>query len=207
MTAQLIDAATESHLWSDRYDRELEDIFAVQDEITASVVGAIEPRIYAVESERSRRKAPHSLEVWECCMRALLLMERVTREDFAAADKLLDRAIAIDPNYAQAYSFKAFVRSWNAVIGWGGRIADELAEAMEHAEKALTLDADDHWAHYAAGFVHTLTRHADEAIAEMRVMANSNNRFRFFLTSPPVHRCASGMNSELDTFDYLFFFR
>ncbi len=177
VTTQLIDAATENHLWADRYDRELEDIFAVQDEITTSVVGAIEPRIYAVEFERSQRKAPHSLEAWECCMRALLLLERVTQEDFKAADKLLDQAIAIDPNYAQAYSFKAYLRAWMAAGGRSERIADELAEAMEHAEKALSLDADDHWAHYAAGFAHTMVRRADEAMAEMRVALSINPNF------------------------------
>lgn len=177
VTVQLIDALSGNHLWAERYDRKLEDIFAVQDEITISVVGAIEPMIYDTESRRSQRKPPQSLAAWECCMRALTLVDKLTQEDFEAADRLLDQAIAADPDYAQSYGLKAFLRSTGALNGWGGHIGEALSEAMVYAEQALALDANDHWAHYAAGFVHMVAKRPNEGIAEMRLSISINPNF------------------------------
>src|SRR5256884_3684232 len=102
ITAQLNDTATGSHIWAERYDRDLTDVFAVQDEITDAIVTAIEPQIYAAENFRSRRKPPNSVDAWDLVMRALSHHWRVTRPDSPAAQALLERAIAIDPAYRQA---------------------------------------------------------------------------------------------------------
>jgi TolB-like protein len=101
ITAQLNDTATGSHIWAEHYDRDLVDVFAVQDEITDAIVTAIEPQIYAAENYRSRRKPPNSVDAWDLVMRALSHHWRVTRTDSAAAQALLEQAIAIDPNTAR----------------------------------------------------------------------------------------------------------
>jgi len=100
--AQLSDVTTGNHIWAEHYDRDLSDVFAVQDEITQAVVAAIEPQLYVAESFRARRKPPDSMDAWDLVMRALSHYWRLTREDNVAARALLEKAIAIDPNYGQA---------------------------------------------------------------------------------------------------------
>jgi adenylate cyclase len=109
ITAQLIDAADGNHVWAERYDRELADIFAVQDEITERVVAAIEPELYAAEHVRSQRKPPESLDAWECVIRALSYVGHGTRVGTIEAEALCRRAIAIAPGYGQAHSLLAWV--------------------------------------------------------------------------------------------------
>jgi adenylate cyclase len=112
ITAQLIDAADGNHVWAERYDRELADIFAVQDEITERVVAAIEPELYAAEHVRSQRKPPESLDAWECVIRALSYVGHGTRVGTIEAEALCRRAIAIAPGYGQAHSLLAWVLTW-----------------------------------------------------------------------------------------------
>ena len=102
ITAQLNDVATGSHVWAERYDRRLVDVFAVQDEITEAIVASIEPQLYAAEHFHAKRKAPESIDAWGLVMGALSHFWRVTPQDNVAAQGLLEKAIAIDPNYAQA---------------------------------------------------------------------------------------------------------
>ena len=97
ITAQLNDVSTNSHLWAERYDRDLADVFAVQDEITEAIVAAIEPQLYAAENFRAQRKPPDSMDAWDLVMRALSHYWRVTRQDHVVAQALLEKAIAIDP--------------------------------------------------------------------------------------------------------------
>src|SRR5262249_18440627 len=108
ITAQLVEAETGNHVWAERYDRDIGDIFAVQDEITERVVTAIEPELYAAENIRSRRKPPESLDAWECVIRALSAIGQWTREANAEAEQLCRRAIAIAPDYGQAHSLLAW---------------------------------------------------------------------------------------------------
>ena len=96
ITAQLNDVATGGHLWAERYDRDIADVFAVQDEITEAIVAAIEPQLYAAENFRAQRKAPDSMDAWDLVMRALSHFWRVTREDNAIAQTLLEQAIGSD---------------------------------------------------------------------------------------------------------------
>lgn len=102
ITVQLNDVATGSTLWAERYDRDLADVFAVQDEITEAIVAAIEPQLYAAENFHAQRKPPDSMDAWDLVMRALSYYWRVTRQDNVVAQALLEKATAIDPNYGQA---------------------------------------------------------------------------------------------------------
>src|SRR4051794_34403515 len=118
ITAQLNDTATGSHIWAEYFDRDLVDVFAVQDEITDAVVAAIEPQIYAAENFRSRRKPPNSVDAWDLVMRALSHHWRVTRPDSRTAQALLERAITIDPNYGQALALFATNHMFGVHLGW-----------------------------------------------------------------------------------------
>src|SRR6266705_150225 len=131
ITAQLNDVATGSHIWAERYDRELADVFAVQDEITEAIVAASEPQLYAAENFRAQRKPPDSMDAWDLVMRALSYYWRVTRPDSVVAQALLEKAIAIDPQYGQALGVLATSYMFNAHMGW-----IEMTKAIEIAERS-----------------------------------------------------------------------
>ena len=118
INAQLVDVTTGSHLWAERYDRDLADVFAVQDEITQAVVAAIEPQLYAAEDFRARRKTPDNMDAWDLVMRALSHYWRVTRQDNLVAQALLEKAISVDPNYGQALGLLAACHTFSAHMGW-----------------------------------------------------------------------------------------
>ncbi len=166
ITAQLIDAADGNHVWAERYDRELADIFAVQDEITERVVAAIEPELYAAEHVRSQRKPPESLDAWECVIRALSYVGHGTRVGTIEAEALCRRAIAIAPGYGQAHSLLAWVLVRRTV--WLGGISAVLEEATAEARTALALDERDAWAHMTQGQVLLRMRRHGEAERALR---------------------------------------
>ncbi|MEY9364014.1 TolB-like protein/cytochrome c-type biogenesis protein CcmH/NrfG [Bradyrhizobium yuanmingense] len=176
ITAQLNDAVSGGHLWAERYDRELVDVFAVQDEITNAIAAAIEPQIHAAENFRSRRKPPASLDAWDLLMRALSHYWRVTRQDHAAAKALLARAIAIDPDYGQALSVLAVNDMFGVHLGW-----TELAAVAPSAEaaalKAVRCDHEDAWAHAALGSVCFSTRRLTDALSEFEQALALNPNF------------------------------
>jgi TolB-like protein len=150
ITAQLNDVATGSHIWAERYDRSLVDVFAVQDEITEAIVAAIEPQLYAAENFRARRKPPDSMDAWDLVMRALWHYWRVTRQDMLVAQALLEKAIAIDPNYGQALGVFAATHTFSAHMGWADT-ATTLPIAERAALAAIRADNEDPWAHLALG--------------------------------------------------------
>jgi TolB-like protein/tetratricopeptide (TPR) repeat protein len=176
ITAQLNDATTGSHLWAERYDRELVDVFAVQDEITERVVAAIEPQIHAAENFRAHRKPPSSLDAWDLVMRALSHYWRVTRQDHIEAQALLERAIAIDPGYGQALAVLAASHMFGVHLGWA-----ELATAAPLAEAAalaaVRCEPEDAWAHAALGSVCFSTRRLADALSEFELALALNPSF------------------------------
>ena len=106
ISAQLVEAQTGNHLWADRYDRAPEDVFAVQDEITESVLGCIQPEVYAAEHERVKREPPHSLDAWETFIRAMFLYCQHSDASTREALTLLDDAVGMDPSYSQAHGLR-----------------------------------------------------------------------------------------------------
>ncbi len=176
ITAQLNDVATGSHLWAERYDRGLADVFAVQDEITEAIVAAIEPQLYAAENFRAQRKAPDSLDAWDLVMRALSHFWHVTRQDNVVAQALLEKAISIDPNYGQALGVLATSYMFTAHMGWM-----DMATAMEIAERsalaAIRADSEDPWAHNALAHVYLFARRFDDSLAEFETALRLNPNF------------------------------
>jgi TolB-like protein len=176
ITAQLNDVATGSHVWAERYDREMADVFAVQDEITESIVAAIEPKLYAAESFRAQRKPPDSMDAWDLVMRALSHYWRVTRQDNVVAQALLEKAIAIDPQYGQALGLLATSYMFTAHMGWMDMTA-ALPLAERAALEAVRADSEDPWAHNGLGHVHLFARRFDDSLAEFEIALQLNPNF------------------------------
>jgi TolB-like protein len=176
ITAQLNDVVTGSHIWAERYDRNLADVFAVQDEITEAIVAAIEPQLYAAENFRARRKLPDSMDAWDLVMRALSHYWRVTRQDNVVAQALLEKATAIDPHYGQAFGVLATSHTFSAHMGW-----EDMATAAPIAERAaaaaILADSEDPWAHFALGCVYLFARRFDDSLAEFEAALRLNPNF------------------------------
>jgi len=176
ITAQLNDVLTGSHVWAERYDRDIADVFAVQDEITEAIVAAIEPEIYAAENFRTLRKPPERLDAWDLLMRALSHYWRVTRQDNAETQALLERAIAIDPNYGQALGLLATSQMFSVHMGWADT-ATVAPIAERAALAALRADSEEPWAHHALGCTHLFARRFDDALAEFEQALRLNPNF------------------------------
>jgi len=141
ITGQLIEAATQHHLWADRFDGSLEDIFALQDSVTESVVGAIEPSLKKAEIVRGRAKPTESLDAYDCYLRAIAALYELTLDGHEAAETFLKRAIELDPHYASAKARYAYSLIFRRVQGWARPQDQALALAM--AREALAEGSDD----------------------------------------------------------------
>jgi TolB-like protein/cytochrome c-type biogenesis protein CcmH/NrfG len=168
VTAQLNEVATGSHIWAERFDRGLADVFAMQDEITQAIVAAIVPQLYAAENFRAKRRAPDSMDAWDLVMRALSHYWRVTRQDNMMAQGLLDKAIRLDPHYGQALGVLSVSHIFGVHMGW-----EEMEKALPAAERAafaaIYADSEDAWAHCALGSVYLLERRFDDCLAEFEL--------------------------------------
>ncbi|HEX3936548.1 MAG TPA: winged helix-turn-helix domain-containing tetratricopeptide repeat protein [Xanthobacteraceae bacterium] len=176
ITAQLNDVTTGSHIWAERYDRNIADVFAVQDEITEAIVAAVEPRLYAAEDFRARRKPPESLDAWDLVMRALSHYWRVTRQDNVVAQALLEKATAIDPNYGRAFGVLATSYMFTAHMGWAD-MATIMKIAQCSAEAATRADSEDPWAHNGLAHVYLFARRFDDSLAEFELALRLNPNF------------------------------
>ena len=176
ITAQLIDAETSNHLWAERYDRDLDDIFAVQDEITEKVAGAIEPAILAAEGLRARNRSSDDLNAWEALMRAVSAFWRLTEKDTLEAINLLESTTESYPEYAPAYSMLAFALLFSAQAGWRD-FASVRDGAAKLAKRAVDLDDQDAWAHVVLGYMHTMNRETAAAIKQFTDAIELNPNF------------------------------
>jgi len=176
ITAQLNDVTTGSHIWAEHYDRDLTDVFGVQDDITESIVAAIEPQLYAAESFRARRKPPDSMDAWDLVMRALSFYWRVTRQDNLVAQAMLEKAIEIDPSYGQALSVLATSQTFSAHMGWAD-MATTAPIAEREALAAILADSEDPWAHHALGCAYLFTRRFDDSLSEFELALQLNPNF------------------------------
>jgi tetratricopeptide (TPR) repeat protein len=168
ITAQLIDALSGSHVWAERYDRELDDIFAVQDEITATIVARIEPELGAAERERVHGKSSRNLDAWDTYHLALSLMYRYTKDGNAEAEQLFRRAIGIAPDFAAAHAGLAYTGFLGAVY-FGAEVSDELLDAtLEEAKAAVALDDKDAMSYFILGRIHLIRREYDLSISALR---------------------------------------
>jgi len=146
ITVQLIDAETDRHVWAERYDRDLEDIFAIQDEVTSSIVATLPGRVEAASRDRAARKTTDNMAAYECVLTGKRLHHASRREDNDRALALLERAIALDPSYAHAHAWKACTLGQRWAYNWAERKQLEPIIVAE-IETALALDDNDSDAH------------------------------------------------------------
>jgi adenylate cyclase len=177
ISVQLIDGRTGNHLWAERYDRGLEDIFAVQDDIALSVAGTIEPEISRAEQERARAKPPASLHAWDYYLRGLWHLWRFSRTDVIEAQVQFRRAIQIDPDFGPSYAALSFAQLQVFNQGLSDSPAAALHEAFDTATKAITVDDRDPLPHWARAFVFLFRREYESAIDECRTAIEINPSF------------------------------
>ncbi len=167
ITAQLIDASTGHHVWAERYDRDLEDIFAVQDEITENIVTSVGPEFFSAEMQRAQRKEVRSLDAWDYVMRASSHHSRYTRKDVAEAQRLLRKAIELDPMSAEAFCLLAFTHLMQVQFGWSESVVQSIQEATKAAQSGVAIDDRDAWAHTALGMVDLISKRYDNAVRRL----------------------------------------
>jgi adenylate cyclase len=174
VTAQLSEADAGNQIWAERYDRKLEDIFDLQDEMTAMIVGALEPEIGAAERDRAKRRAPDNLDAWDRYQCGLWHLWRYTRDDSREAEALFESAISLDSEFGSAHSGIALVLYNQVLFGWTDDAERSFDRALEAAQKAVLLDDKDAIAHFSLGRLHALQGRFDAAIAEERKAIDCN---------------------------------
>ena len=168
VTAQLIDASTGRHLWADRYDREINNIFAIRDDITRSIagtLGGLGGKLAQAEVARLSGKNPNSFTAYDYLMKGWYEWHKFTREANAAARDLFELARKIDPNYARAYAGLAWAYADDYDYEWTDDYDKTLKLALENASTAVRLDPNDYQAHWALGWAYLYNRQHEKAIA------------------------------------------
>ncbi len=177
ISAQLIDATTGRHVWAERYDRDLADIFELQDEMTQTIVGAVEPELGAAERARAARKPPETLDAWETYQRGLWHLWSFTRDHNTDAQRVLRRAQELDPGFATAYAFESYSHYLDVMLGYAEAPRESLAAALASAKKALALDDKDAVAYFALGRVYMMLGEHDASVAELETALGLNPSF------------------------------
>jgi adenylate cyclase len=177
ITGQLIDAETGHHVWAERYDRVLDDIFDLQDEITDSIVGALEPAVGKAEMIRATRKPTENLDAWDLYQRGMWHFQKTTKEDFGIALELAQRARELDPKFAGPLAVIACVRIVSTLLAWSENPAEALSEGYQLASEAIGLDDAGPLAHAGMSYALTFLGRHDEAIAAARRTLEVNPSF------------------------------
>lgn len=176
VTGQLLDAMTGNHIWSERYDRELTDIFALQDEITARVAAAIEPKLLSAEGMRTETRSIDDLGAWELVARALSHFWKLTAAGSENAITILRQAVDRHPDYAPAHSMLAFALLVSVHEGWvTGAVDRQYAADLAH--RATGLDDNDPWAHMALGYLAIVERETTQALYHFQAVLDLNPSF------------------------------
>ena len=217
ITGQLIDASTGAHIWADRFDAAIEDVFDLQDQVTASVVGAIAPKLEQAEIERATRKPPENLDAYDYYLQGVARVHQATKPANDEALRLFYKAFELDASFASAYGMAAWCCTWRLMNGWMADSGKEIAETARLARRAVELGKDDAVALTMGGFalariVHELEDGA--AFIERALMLNPNLAVGWhlsgwvylYLGEPEItiERCMRAMRlSPLDPFAYL----
>ena len=165
ITAQLIDGPTGGHVWSERYDRPLQDIFALQDEIRQQIVVALRVKVQQAELERARRIPTDNLTAYDHVLRGMEYSRLVTKEGNAQARQMFEKAVELDPQYAEVYAFVSFTYFTEWFMGWG-QDPQVLEQALALAQKARSLDDSLPVAHVLLSLVYTWKKQDEQALAE-----------------------------------------
>lgn len=174
VTVQLIDAVTSAHVWAERYDRQLADVFSIQDEVTEAVVARVAEGVKGARSLYARSRPSHSATAYDLVLQARPYRTAHTAASSEIAARLLKQAIELDPNFALAHASLAFVRAGEFEAGWGGDPDAVLAEAFAAAKRAVALDDSDGYAHASLAYVLLEMNEFDQAEHEVAVALSLN---------------------------------
>jgi TolB-like protein/Tfp pilus assembly protein PilF len=177
ITAQLIDTATGNHLWAERYDRDLSDIFALQDEITETLVATLQMELGEFERELAHRKPPGNLDAWDAYQRGMWHLWKIDAENMGEAEKFLRRATESDPKFSQAFAFLAFALFLKVAFVYTSDQQGTVALALSIAKRAIALDDKEAMGHYSLGRLQTATGEFDlaEASLDMAIKLNPSS--------------------------------
>lgn len=164
ISVQLVDAQTSHHVWAERYDRDLDDIFSVQDEITERVAGAIEPELLKIEGGRVAGRRPSSLNAWDLVWQGIWHFHQVTHAGHRQARDLFRKAVALDANLPDAHLWLARVSAGVVAYGWSEDPAEDLREGLQAAQLAIQLDPRNPYCHYSLAIVSAYLNQQDQAI-------------------------------------------
>jgi TolB-like protein len=174
ITAQLIDATTGHHVWAERYDRELQDIFALQDEITEAIAASMNPELRQFETQRTVQREPRSLDAWECAHRGWWHIFQRTDDRNSKARSFYEEAIRLDPQFVWAYYGLAMTHFNDVIDGTTESDDRSVGEMLRAAQRCIALDDKDPFGHLALGIAHSLTGRQDEMLAAMRLAVRLN---------------------------------
>ena len=177
VTAQLIDAKTGHHVWAERYDREMEDIFDLQDEMVQIIASALEPELSAFERARAVNKPPGNLDAWELYQRALWHMWTYEDEPTVLAMEMFKKANEADPDFAPAYAYYAYSCYITVIMGYAKDPKARLQEGLEVAEKAIKCDDRDAISYFAAARIHMMQGDHDASVASLKKSIELNPCF------------------------------
>jgi len=185
VTAQLVDASSGHHIWADRYDRELKDIFALEDEITMNIVTALQVKLTEGEQMRVYGKGTQNLDAYLLCLQAEKEITRLNKDGVAMARQMAQKAITLDPNYARSYHLLALTYVDEVILALTTEPTQALARAVELEHKALALDDSLASGHAVLGWLYTLQRQYDKGITECEeaVRLEPNSAVAYFYLS------------------------
>ena len=168
INAQLIDATAGCHIWAERYDRNIDDIFSAQDEISEAITTTVAPTFITVEAQRAARKTPEDYSAWDYTARGNWHLWRRGKDDIAQAIQLFESALKINSETTSAHSGLAFALCWAYIFGWQDDLVAVRKKAVNAARRAVDLDDADAWAHTILGWVHFISNELDAAITECK---------------------------------------
>ncbi|MFT5393978.1 MAG: adenylate cyclase [Gammaproteobacteria bacterium] len=174
VSAQLIDAVYGNHIWAERYDRKVDDIFDLQDEIVETISGRLGPEVDATEMRRAELKSTRNLDAWGCYHLGMLEFFRFNEDGNKQAQHLMRRAIELDPKFGPPYARLAYAALLGMIYFDTEPTVEAFDETIAHARKAVEIDAKDAWSHMALGKVHLLQCDYESALAESRIAVQLN---------------------------------
>jgi adenylate cyclase len=177
VSAQLIEAATGNHIWAERYDRHMEDIFDLQDEITRTIAAAVEPELASFERQTALRKPTSNLDAWDLYQRGVAKMWLTNISSFEESRQLMAQAIAIDPEFGRAHSYRALDNYFLIMFGSGDDRDKLLDDGIADAKKAIAIDSRDYFGHFSLGKLLILACNLDGAIRSMETSLKINPNF------------------------------
>jgi adenylate cyclase len=174
VTVQLVDAESGHHVWAERYDRKIDDIFALQDEITERIAATVEPELERAERRRAVSKQPSSLQAWDFYLRGMSFLHEFSKDGNQRARDMFEQAVALDPTYVSGYTGIAYSHHRDAFLGFSDDFEQSIAQCLQAAERAVALDDTDPFAHFALSRGLHFAGRIEQALLEAKLAIQLN---------------------------------